>query len=243
MATFPDYIGIVPQGFPFIDIYIMYCTDMFEMKIQPPPKIEKIIIEPPKELILEPGQYLIKDAIFGELVVGEIGRVIYTPEYIRQRYYNADTPSTPGNPGTKEWLAQLKKNREEYVHKKFQRVEVPFTDMVSTLAQVRWVLHFKFNFSYESIRPEVMFFEEFAVDSLEMHCMIVEFQHYFNVTIDFELFAIIENDYIMTIQDLMDYLDLKRGIIPGKNLYPPGPLPDGFIRIYPRPNIFRDRLA
>lgn len=198
------------------------------------------------EIVLEPGQYLIDDPIFGRMVVGEIGRKIYTREYILEMFYGScyDVPGTPERAGTKEWLAYLKKSREEYVFKVQRPIFFPFTEMKSTLAQVRWILHFKFNFRYNSVRPEVEFFNEFGLDSLEMVSMLVEFEHYFGVKIELED---IEEEKIVTIQDLMDYLDFKRGKISGKNLYPKGILypakyPE-FINVYPSKNLFRQPLV
>jgi len=217
--TFQAYI----DGFDVMDTYIMG-----------PPE--------PEEIVLEPGQYLIDDPIFGRLIVGEIGRRIYTKEYIREMYY-------PNHNYTKEQImaqiAECKKLYEEYVEKKYERVQV-FTDMVSTLAQVRWVLHFVFHFPYNSIRPEVDFVQEFGVDSLEMHYMLVVFEHYFGIPLDESVIQDVEEERIRTVQDLMDYLDVKRGKKPGKNLYPNGilyPAEPGFSPVYPSKNLFRDSLV
>ena len=217
----------------------------FQAYIDGPDVMDTYIMGPPEpeEIVLQPGEYLIQDPIFGTLIVGEIGRRIYTKEYIREMYY-------PNQNWTKEqikaMIAEHKKNFEEYVEKKFERVQTPFTDMVSTLAQVRWVLHFRFNFPYDSIRPEVDFVQEFGIDSLEMHYMLVEFEHYFQVPIDEDILKDIEEEKIRTVQDLMDYLDFKRGKEPGKNLYPNGilyPAPPGISPVYPSKNLFRNSLV
>lgn len=217
----------------FVDSF-MYSTYTYMSEIYPVEEVE--------EIVLEPGQYLIQDIIFGTLIVGEIGRQIYTPEYIRKTYYGQY--GLYGTKGVEDGLLDyIKQCKEEYVQKKFERIEVPFTYMRSTLAQVRWILHFKFNFRYNSIRPEVEFFKEFGIDSLEMISMLVEVEHYFGVIIELED---IETEKIITVQDVMDYLDLKRNKKAGKNLYPKGilyPAYPEFIPVYPSKNLFRPPLV
>jgi acyl carrier protein len=195
----------------------------------------------PEHIVLERGKHLIQDELFGRTVIGEIGKNIYDQLYIREICHGDE------NQEIHYCLKYLKKCREEYVQQKFERVKVPFTDMKSTLAQVRWILHFKFNFRYYEIRPEMDFVKEFKLDSFEMISMLVELEHYFNVRIDFED---IEEEKISTIQDIMDYLDVKRGKKPGKNLYPKGILYPAYPKlnpiyptVYPSKNLFRPPLV
>ena len=215
----------------FVDYLYMYWE---------PEIAEEVIEEPSDELILEPGQYLIDDIIFGQLVVGEIGRLIYTEDYIRQMFYKGYDKT---DKRYWAWVEFVETRKKKYVEKKFQRTEVPFTIMKSTLAQVRWVLHFKFSFEFNSIRPEVKFIDQFGIDSLELVSMIVEFEHYFGVRIELED---IEEGKIMTVQDLMDYLDFKRGKKIGKNLYPKQILYPAYVGlkpVYPSKNLFRPPIV
>ena len=88
-----------------------------------------------------------------------------------------------------------------------------------------------------------LIYNEFVIDSLEMMSMLVEVEYYFGVRIDLDY---IEDEKILTIQDLMDYLDLRRGKKSGKNLYPNQVLQyidAEFTPLYPSQNLFRNPLV
>lgn len=162
------------------------------------------------EFFLIPNDSLLVDSIFGILPIGGFGRYIFTEEYLQFTYHGH-------NFDTKEAKLTLNKlNQEKYINKLSTRIVQPFCHMVSTLAQLRWVLHCKFNFNYDSIRPEVNFYNFFNLNFLENIPIFIEFENYFEVIIDLKD---IENHKFITIQDLMDYLDLIRGKKPRKNLY------------------------
>jgi acyl carrier protein len=171
------------------------------------------------------------------MVVGGIGRYTFIKEYLHLTYHGHEFDTKEA----KFLLDELK--NEEYIEQTVKRIQQPFSHMISTLAQVRWVLNVKFNFDYDSIRPEANIYNEFVIDSLEMMSMLMEVEYYFGVRIDLES---IEDEKILTIQDLMDYLDLKRGKKSGKNLYPNQVLEYldvEFTPLYPSQNLFRNPLV
>jgi acyl carrier protein len=195
----------------------------------------------PEHIVLQFRKHLIRDKIFGTTVIGAIGKNAYSDQYIREICY--------GDPNgeIKNSLRYLRESKQKYSEQKFERTTVPFTEMKTTLAQIRWVLHFKFNFPYYEIRPEMEFIREFKFDSFEMISMFVEVEHYFGVKIDFED---VEEGKICTIQDMMDYLDIRRGKKPGQNLYPDGTLYPAYPKlnpiypaVYPSKNLFRSSLV
>jgi acyl carrier protein len=194
-----------------------------------------------EHIVLKFRHHLIYDKIFGITIIGAIGKNAYNDQYIRQLYHG-DT-----NPEIKASLRYLRKCKQKYTYQNFERTKIPFTEMKTTLAQIRWVLHFKFNFPYYGIRPEMEFIKQFQFDSFEMVSMFIEVEHYFGVIIDFED---IEEGKISTIQDIMDYLDVKRGKKPGQNLYPDGTLYPAYPKlnplypaVYPSKNLFRPPLV
>lgn len=186
---------------------------------------------------LKPNDSLIIDSMLGIMVVGGIGRYTFIKEYLHLTYHGHEFDTKEA----KFLLDELK--NEEYIEQTVKRIQQPFSHMISTLAQVRWVLNVKFNFDYDSIRPEANIYNEFVIDSLEMMSMLMEVEYYFGVRIDLES---IEDEKILTIQDLMDYLDLKRGKKSGKNLYPNQVLQYldvEFTPLYPSQNLFRNPLV
>lgn len=85
--------------------------------------------------------------------------------------------------------------------------------------KIRMILHEKFHYRYEDIKPEIYFEKELAVDSKEMHELIAEFESTFDIIVNYDemdefYFQSQSIQYVndikqISIQDSVDYIEQK----------------------------------
>jgi len=79
--------------------------------------------------------------------------------------------------------------------------------------EIRTILHEKFSFHYDQIKPETRFELELGTDSREMLELLSEFEEAFGIQINQDdIDKIIKNGKVVTIQDVVDYIKEKKSL-------------------------------
>jgi acyl carrier protein len=77
--------------------------------------------------------------------------------------------------------------------------------------KLKTILYEKFSFHYDQIQYETKLELELGMDSREMFELLAELEQTFNLNIDFnELDYLIKNDQILTIKDIVYYIEFKK---------------------------------
>jgi acyl carrier protein len=79
--------------------------------------------------------------------------------------------------------------------------------------EIRTILHEKFTFHYDQIKPETRFELELGTDSREMLELLSEFEEAFGIQINQDdIDKIIKKGIVLTIQDVVDYIKEKKNL-------------------------------
>ena len=79
--------------------------------------------------------------------------------------------------------------------------------------EIRTILHEKFRFHYDQIKPETGFELELGTDSREMLELLSEFEQAFDIQINRDdIDKIIKEGKVLTIQDVVDYIKEKKSL-------------------------------
>lgn len=82
--------------------------------------------------------------------------------------------------------------------------------MTSIFDKLKTILYEKFSFHYDQIQYETKLELELGIDSREMFELLNELEQSFNFNIDFdEIDYLLKNDKVLTIKDLVSYVELK----------------------------------
>ena len=85
--------------------------------------------------------------------------------------------------------------------------------MNSIFYQIQTILHEKFSFHHDQIKPETEFALELGTDSREMLELLREFEIAFDIRISQDdIDKIINEGKVLTIQHLIDYIKEKRSV-------------------------------
>jgi acyl carrier protein len=85
--------------------------------------------------------------------------------------------------------------------------------MNSIFNEIRTILHEKFSFHYDQIKPETEFELELGTDSREMLELLSEFEMAFGIQISQDdIDKIIKEGKVLTIQDVVDYIKEKKSL-------------------------------
>jgi acyl carrier protein len=84
--------------------------------------------------------------------------------------------------------------------------------MSSIFDKLKRILYEKFSFHYDQIQYETKLELELGIDSREMFELLGELEQSFNFNIDSnEIDYLLKNDKILTIKDLVSYIESKNG--------------------------------
>ena len=83
--------------------------------------------------------------------------------------------------------------------------------MSDTFNKIRQILNKEFSFHYDQIQLETQLELELGMDSREFFELIDRLELQFNILIDFDdIDKMIENHIVITIQDLVTYINIKK---------------------------------
>ena len=83
--------------------------------------------------------------------------------------------------------------------------------MSDTFNKIRQILNKEFSFHYDQIQLETQLELELGMDSREFLELIDKLELLFNIVIDLDdIDKMIENHIVITIQDLVTYINIKR---------------------------------
>ncbi len=82
--------------------------------------------------------------------------------------------------------------------------------MHSTFEKIQKILYEKFSFNFDQIELQTEFEGQLGMDSREMLEFLIELEKVFEIEINFDdVDYLLEENNILTIQDIVDYLDKK----------------------------------
>ncbi len=82
--------------------------------------------------------------------------------------------------------------------------------MSSIFNKLKIILYEKFSFHYDQIQYETKLELELGIDSRELFELLEELEQTFHFTIDFnEIDNLLKNDKILTIKDIVSYIEFK----------------------------------
>jgi acyl carrier protein len=79
--------------------------------------------------------------------------------------------------------------------------------------EIRTILHEKFSFHYDQLKPETEFELELGTDSREMLELLTEFEQAFEIQINQDdIDKMMKEGKVLTIKDVVDYIKEKKSL-------------------------------